>query len=167
MADTFEDQLRSELAGIQGQMEALEKKRELIQQLLNVGGEPPKAAPKQPQRRRAARRGGGAAAPRQRRPRGLITNKVREYLASQSEPRHATEILAYLESQDAAPQSAKPLPTLQSTLQRMKELGEVENAGRNRWSKAGASSPTPAAAAPSTPRPPQVVTSQRTFGSRG
>ena len=85
-----------------------------------------------PTRRRAARRA-GAAPKRTRRPRGLITGKVREFLSRQSEPVHATAILQYLEEQDAAPQSAKPMPTLQSTLQRMKEMGEIENAGRNRW----------------------------------
>lgn len=83
----------------------------------------------------SGRASGRTASPRRRarRPRGLITNKVREYLQRQTEPVHATRILQYLESEGAAPQSDKPMPTLQSTLQRMKESGEVRNTGRNRW----------------------------------
>ena len=108
---------------------------------------------------------------RTRRPRGLITGKVREFLGQQSAPVHATEILAFLEKNDAAPQSAKPMPTLQSTLQRMKEMGEIENNGRNRWSllasagavgSGGGSSAAPAARSDA----PPVVTSTTTFGSR-
>lgn len=49
------------------------------------------------------------------------------------EPAHGTEILAYREREDAVPLSAKPMATLQSTLQRLKEQGEIENTGRNRW----------------------------------
>ena len=108
----------------------------------------PEARAASPKRRRA------------RRPRGLITNKVREFLQRQSEPVHATRILQYLEAEGAAPQSDKPMPTLQSTLQRMKETGEVRNTGRNRWvltSKADAQAapaPEPAVSeAPSQPSP--------------
>ncbi len=90
---------------------------------------------------------------RTRRPRGLITNKVREYLQRQSEPVHATRILQYLESEGAAPQSEKPMPTLQSTLQRMKETGEVRNTGRNRWVLASKAEPAPTASAPATSEP--------------
>ena len=120
-----------------------------------------------PTRRRAARRA-GAAPKRTRRPRGLITGKVREFLSRQSEPVHATAILQYLEEQDAAPQSAKPMPTLQSTLQRMKEMGEIENAGRNRWnlrSSSGGGGEGGSAADVRSDAPP-VVTSTTTFGSR-
>jgi hypothetical protein len=100
----------------------------------------------------SARASGRTPSPRRRarRPRGLITNKVREYLQRQSEPVHATRILQYLESEGAAPQSDKPMPTLQSTLQRMKESGEVRNTGRNRWvlsSRADAGSSSAATAA--------------------
>ncbi len=187
MANQFADQLRAELTGIDAEVTRLENKRRLIRELLDAeGGSAPKAAaaPKQT-RRPAARRSASPPAKRQRRPRGLITNKVREFLHKQSEPVHATEILAFLEKNDAAPQSAKPMPTLQSTLQRMKELGEIENRGRNRWALKGNggdtngedSSPpalSPAAPTPvaSTPPPapraetPPVVTSTTTFGNR-
>ena len=165
MADTFADQLRSELTGIQSEIDRLENKRRLIQELLSSessGAADAAQAPKAT-RRRAARRGTGGPR-RTRRPRGLITGKVREFLGQQSDPVHATEILAFLEKNDAAPQSAKPMPTLQSTLQRMKEMGEIENKGRNRWSllSSGGSSAAPAARSDA----PPVVTSTTTFGTR-
>ncbi len=176
MADSFEEQLRSELAGIQGEVERLENKRRLIQELLtSESGSSVPAATEEPKatQRRAARRT-ATPAKRTRRPRGLITGKVREFLGEQTEPVHATEILAFLEKNDAAPQSAKPMPTLQSTLQRMKEMGEIENSGRNRWallstgSESAASAPVLAPAPVSAPRTdgPPVVTSTTTFGSR-
>ena len=182
MADSFTDQLQSELAGIQGQIDRLENKRRLIQELLSneSGGAPAAAASPKPTRRRAARRT-TEAPKRTRRPRGLITGKVREFLGQNSEPVHATEILAFLEKNDAAPQSAKPMPTLQSTLQRMKEMGEIENKGRNRWALASSGAAAPAAAPPAAPSPapapierpmpsrtdaPPVVTSTTTFGTR-
>ena len=177
MADSFEDRLSSELTGIQGEIERLENKRRLIQELLSGesgGASTAVAADAKPAKRRAARRS-AAPAKRTRRPRGLITGKVREFLGQQSDPVHATEILAFLEKNDAAPQSAKPMPTLQSTLQRMKEMGEIENKGRNRWAliaagSAPAPTPTPAPAPAPAPAPrtdgPPVVTSTTTFGSR-
>ncbi len=165
MADTFADQLRSELTGIQSEIDRLENKRRLIQELLSSESSGAAAAAQAPKatRRRAARRGTGGPR-RTRRPRGLITGKVREFLGQQSDPVHATEILAFLEKNDAAPQSAKPMPTLQSTLQRMKEMGEIENKGRNRWSllSSGGSSAAPAARSDA----PPVVTSTTTFGTR-
>jgi len=169
MAGDFEEQLRAELAGIQTEVERLENKRRLIHELLsNESGSAAAtaSAAAKPTRRRAARRA-GAPAKRTRRPRGLITGKVREFLGQQSEPVHATEILAFLEKNDAAPQSAKPMPTLQSTLQRMKEMGEIQNTGRNRWtliSSGGGgegSAPPPARG-----DGPPVVTSTTTFGAR-
>lgn len=184
MASEFENQLRAELAGIQAEITRLENKRRLIEELLASDGASAPAAEVSPRRtrRRAARRGAPATTTRKRRPRGLITGKVREFLAAQSEPAHATEILAYLEKSDAAPQSSKPLPTLQSTLQRMKEMGEIENRGRNRWalisSGNGSATDSPASppslaspASPASPAPaaradgPPVVTSTTTFGS--
>ena len=139
VASSFAAQLQAELDGIQGEIDRLEKKRDLIRELLqtetgrtaapSLSVDAPVGSAAPMGRRRAARRGetGG------RRPRGLITGKVREFLAEQTEPVHATAILDFLERNDAAPQSAKPLPTLQSTLQRMKEMGEVRNHGRNQW----------------------------------
>jgi hypothetical protein len=174
MADSLENQLRSELTGIQSEIERLERRRQLIQELLgDESGSAAPAAAAKATRRRAARRGGGSVK-RTRRPRGLITGKVREFLGQQREPVHATEILAFLERNDAAPQSAKPMPTLQSTLQRMKEMGEIQNTGRNRWalSTASASASASGSAAPSESAPavrsdgPPVVTSTTTFGSR-
>lgn len=169
MADTFAEQLRSELAGLQAEIERLENKRRLIEELLSneSSGAAAVAEAAKPARRRAARRT-TSGPKRTRRPRGLITGKVREFLGQQTEPVHATEILAFLEKNDAAPQSAKPMPTLQSTLQRMKEMGEIENNGRNRWSllssggSGGGSSAAPAAPSDG----PPVVTSTTTFGSR-
>lgn len=170
MADSFENQLRSELNGIQTEIERLERKRQLIQELLsNESGSAAPAAEAKPTRRRAARRGAGSVK-RTRRPRGLITGKVREFLGQQREPVHATEILAFLERNDAAPQSAKPMPTLQSTLQRMKEMGEIQNTGRNRWTlSSGSAPPVPASASPpDRPLPgtvdaPPVLTSTTTL----
>ena len=167
MAGNFEEQLRAELAGIQTEVDRLETKRRLIHELLSneSGAGSSGAAAARPTRRRAARRG-GAPAKRTRRPRGLITGKVREFLGQQSGPVHATEILAFLERNDAAPQSAKPMPTLQSTLQRMKEMGEIQNTGRNRWALiAGGAGESSAAPAERSDGPP-VVTSTTTFGAR-
>ena len=171
MANEFESQLQAELKGIDSEISRLENKRRLIQELLDneSGNAPSSGAGRAPAKRRATRRGAGAAqGKRQRRPRGLITGKVREFLGQQTQPVHATEILAYLEKQDAAPQSAKPMPTLQSTLQRMKEMGEIENRGRNRWSlvSSGNGSQPAAAAAPTRTDGPPVVRSTTTFGSR-
>ncbi len=182
MADSFDDRLKAELAGVQGELERLENKRRLIQELLTgESGSAAAPAAEEPKstRRRAARRT-VAPAKRTRRPRGLITGKVREFLGQQTEPVHATEILAFLEKNDAAPQSVKPMPTLQSTLQRMKEMGEIENRGRNRWAllsipkkpsapeQATTPAPTPAPAPTPLPRSdgPPVVTSTTTFGTR-
>ncbi len=168
MAGAFEEQLSSELNGIQAEIERLENKRRLIQELLSneSGSGATAAAEPKATRRRAARRAGGAPK-RTRRPRGLITGKVREFLGEQSEPVHATAILQFLEENDAAPQSAKPMPTLQSTLQRMKEMGEIENAGRNRWNLRSSSSGGGAVDSSATVRSdgPPVVTSTTTFGS--
>ncbi len=175
MANEFASQLQSELKGIDSEISRLENKRRLIQELLDneSGGGSSSGAGRAPAKRRASRRaGGGGPAKRQRRPRGLITGKVREFLGQQSQPVHATEILAFLEKNDAAPQSAKPMPTLQSTLQRMKEMGEIENRGRNRWSLVTSGNGLQPAAAPTpTPAPvradgPPVVRSTTTFGSR-
>jgi hypothetical protein len=169
MAGSFEDQLRSELSGIQADISRLENKRRLIEELLsNESGSAASSEPEQRTTRRRAARRSAAQPKRSRRPRGLITGKVREFLTQQSDPVHATEILAYLEKNDAAPQSAKPMPTLQSTLQRMKEMGEIQNAGRNRWalissgSGGGESAATPAVRSDG----PPVVTSTTTFGTR-
>lgn len=168
MADSFESQLRSELDGIQIEIDRLERKRQLIQDLLsNESGSAPPATEDKPTRRRAVRKS-STTVKRRRRPRGLITGKVREFLGQQSEPVHATEILAFLEKNDAAPQSTKPMPTLQSTLQRMKEMGEIENTGRNRWKLSGAAGgggESGAALAVRSDGPP-VVTSTTTFGRR-
>lgn len=168
MAGSFEEQLQAELAGIQTEIERLENKRRLIHELLSneSGSGAAGDAADKPARRRAARRT-SAPAKRTRRPRGLITGKVREFLSKQSEPVHATEILAFLEKNDAAPQSAKPMPTLQSTLQRMKEMGEIENTGRNRWALiSGGSGGESAAPAAARSDGPPVVTSTTTFGAR-
>lgn len=197
MADTFDQLLRSELDAVEAELVRLGKRRELVEELLNLDSTSPATptAGGRTRARRASRRSSDAttsatsAAPakRPRLPRGLISAKIREFLGSQPEPVHATAILAYLERHDAAPRSNKPMPTLQSNLQRMKETGELENTGRNHWrlrsSMAGpvtaasatrptsATAPTPAApTVPSVPTVPSavppVVTSTTRFGSR-
>ncbi|MCY3572276.1 MAG: hypothetical protein OXH19_13185 [Chloroflexi bacterium] len=173
MTDQFADQLQVELDGIQTELDRLDAKRRLIEQLLTLESGAGPAAPVAAAAAsgRAARRP-APAAKRPRRPRGLITGKIREFLAGRREPAHGTEILAYLERADAAPLSAKPMATLQSALQRLKEQGEVENMGRNRWrlrlAEAEASAPAaPPSAAPSSPAAgPPVVTSTTRFGAR-
>ena len=79
MADSFVDQLRAELDAIQAELDRLAAKRNLIDELLSVeSGAAAGSDPAQPASRRAARR--PAAGKRPRRPRGLITGKVREFL---------------------------------------------------------------------------------------
>ena len=164
MADPFADHLRSEMYSIQAELERLAAKRRLIEALLSLesGGAAPDATTTRTGRSTA--RKPAQATKRARRPRGLITGKVREFLGARHEPAHATEILAYLEREDAAPLSTKPIATLQSALQRLKEQGEVENTGRNRWRLRAAAAE---AANPTPPEPgPPVVTSTTTFGGR-
>ena len=140
MADSFADQLHSELASIQVELERLATKRRLIEELLGVESTADDASTPA---KLAGRRRGPQPAKRARRPRGLITGTIREFLSDQPEPVHGTEILAYLERQDAAPLSAKPMANLQSALQRLKEQGEIENTGRNRWRLRATASLTP------------------------
>ena len=188
MADLFTDHLRSELDGIQAELDRLAERRRLVEELLTLESatvSSPPAADK-PRARRTARRT-EPAAKRSRSPRGLISGKIREFLGRQREPVHATKILAYLEQHDAAPRSAKPMATLQSALQRLKETGELENTGRNHWrlrsadasqpseashaSDASAPEAAPAALPAPGPRPPisattpAVVTSTTRFSS--
>ena len=127
MAAQFADQLHRELAVIEAERERLEARRRLVEALLELESKVPAA----PTARQSARRPAGTPI-RRRLPRGLISRTVREFLARQAEPAHATAILAHLERQDAAPRGAKPIANLQSNLQRMQEAGEIENAGRNR-----------------------------------
>ena len=180
MADPFTDQLRSELVRVGAELERLSNRRQLVEELLGLESASP-AASAQPRAQRAARRP-AQPAKRSRLPRGLITGKIREFLGQQGEPAHATAILAYLEQHDAAPRSAKPMATLQSAMQRLKEMGEVENTGRNHWrlrsadasGASHASVPEAASATPPTPGSaplisapaPPVVTSTTRFGSR-
>ena len=172
MADLFADQLRSELDGIQAELDRLAARRRLVEELLSLeSGGPALSAAAKPPGRRTARRT-APAAKRSRQPRGLVSGNIREFLGRQRDPVHATRILAYLEQHDAAPRSAKPMANLQSALQRLKEMGEVENTGRNHWRLRSAE---PEAAAPSAPAsvaaPPvsapsrPVVTSTTRFGS--
>ncbi|MCY4620127.1 MAG: hypothetical protein OXD50_16475 [Chloroflexi bacterium] len=166
MADRFAVQLRTELDGIQAQLERLAAKRRLIEELLSLeSGSAASPATTKPQTKRPARRQ-AQAAKRTRLPRGLISAKIREFLGEQREPVHATKILAYLEQHYAAPRSTKPMATLQSSLQRLKETGELENTGRNHWRLASASeaAATQAPVAPS--GGPPVVASTTSFGSR-
>ena len=186
MADPFADRLRSELDGIETELERLAERRRLVDELLSLesGSAAPSnaTAPAKPRARRTARET-TAVAKSSRLPRGLISSKIREFLGQQREPVHATRILAYLEQHDAAPRSAKPMANVQSSLQRLKETGELENTGRNHWrlraseseasGAAAASAPESAPASPpapgstptiSAPTPP-VVTSTTRFGS--
>ena len=173
MADLFADQLRSELDAIQAELDRLASRRRLVEELLSIesaaDSSPP--APGKPRARRTARRT-DPAAKRPRLPRGLTTGKIREFLGQQHEPVHATANLAYLKQHDAAPRSAKPMATVQSSLQRLKETGELENTGRNHWrlrsaeAEAAAADPPASAAAPPVSAPvPPVVTATTRFGS--
>ena len=172
MADSLVDRLRSELDDIETELERLQHKRRLVEELLGLeSGSAASSETAQPRTRRA-RRQAAPAARRSRLPRGLISGKIREFLGQQRESVHATRILGYLEQHDAAPRSAKPMATLQSSLQRLKETGEIENTGRNHWRlrsselEAAAASP-PASGSPppiAAPAPP-VVTSTTRFGS--
>lgn len=178
MADSFAEQLRAQLDGIQAEIDRLDAKRRLIEQLLTLesASVAPAPAAAAPGRRSNSRR--APAAKRPRMPRGLASGKIRDFLGQQREPAHATAILTYLEQHEAAPRTAKPMASVQSTLQRLKEQGEIENAGRNRWrlraaETAPAASASPASQAagsdPAAPRPaagPPVVTSTTTFGTR-
>ena len=140
MADPFADRLRSELDVTETELARLASRHRLVEELLNmesmesmesatVSSSP---AGGKPRARRTARRS-EPAAKRSRLPRGLTSGKIREFLGRQREPAHATRILAYLEQHDAVPRSAKPMATVQSSLQRLKETGEIENTGRNHW----------------------------------
>ncbi len=174
MADPFADQLRFQLDGIESELERLAERRRLVEELLTLESgspAPSKAtAPAKPRARRTARET-TAVAKSSRLPRGLISSKIREFLSQQREPVHATKILAYLEQHDAAPRSAKPMATLQSALQRLKETDELENTGRNHWRlrsavASHASVPEAAPASPAVPgATPPVVTSTTRFGS--
>ena len=166
MADLFDDQLRAELDGIQAELDRLASKRRLIEELLSLeSGSASAPAATRPQGKRTVRRQ-AQAAKRSRLPRGLISAKIREFLGQQREPAHATKILAYLEQHNAAPRSATPMATLQSSLQRLKETGELENTGRNHWRLISASE-TAATPAPDPPSAgPPVVVSTTSFGSR-
>jgi hypothetical protein len=165
MADSFADQLRTELDGIQADLDRLDARRRLVEELLSLesGGLAPSKAGKR--RTRPAASAPAQPARRRRLPRGLLSGKIREFLGQQTEPVHATKILAFLEQHDAAPRSAKPMANLQSALQRLKETGELENTGRNHWRLRSAS----AAGAPTRPptpgATPPVVTSTTRFGS--
>ena len=200
MADTFDQLLRSELDAVEAELVRLGERQRLVEELLSLDSTSPAtptptpAAGGRTRARRGARRSptspastssasSGQSARRPRLRRGLIGAKIREFLQDQREPVHATAILAYLERHDAAPRAVKPLATLQSSLQRLKETGEVENTGRNHWrlrssSEEAASgsmpseairptAPTPAApAVPAAASPgPPVVTSTTRFGS--
>ncbi|MYE06724.1 MAG: hypothetical protein F4Y04_05810 [Chloroflexi bacterium] len=163
MAAQFTEHLHAELAAIQAELEQLSERRRLVEELLDL--ESNAAAPTPSATRRAVPRPAGAAK-RRRLPRGLISRTVREFLAQQAEPAHATAILAELERRDAAPQGAKPIANLQSNLQRMQEAGEIENMGRNRWKlREAAGSPVPAVP-PAPSRTPPVVSSTTILGTR-
>ncbi len=184
MADSFADRLRRELDATEAELARLASRRRLIEQLLSVESATASSLPAagKSRARRAARRT-EPAAKRPRLPRGLTTGKIREFLGQRREPVHATGILAYLKQHDAVPRSAKPMATVQSSLQRLKETGEIENTGRNHWrlrssettmgsesSKGSESSEASEAGAGTTSPPlvgsaPPVVTSTTTFGS--
>ena len=161
MADPFADRLRSELDVTEAELARLVSRRRLVEELLSMESaavsSPP--APGKPRARRTARRTDPDAR-RPRLPRGLTTGKIREFLGQQHEPAHATAILAYLKQHDAVPRSAKPMATVQSSLQRLKETGEIENTGRNHWRLRSTEAAPPASGATA-----PVVTSTTRFGS--
>ena len=181
MADSFADRLRSELDVTEAELARLASRSRLVEELLSMESaalsSPPTA--RKPRVRRTARQTEPAAR-RSRLPRGLTSGKIREFLGQQREPVHATGILAYLKQHDAVPRSAKPMATVQSSLQRLKETGEIENTGRNHWrlrssetspGSEGSTGSEASQAAPGATTPPlvgsapPVVTSTTTFGS--
>ena len=164
MSAQFPDQLQAELAVIQSELERLEARRRLVEELLELESNAA-ASPTSASAGMAAPRRPGTAK-RRRLPRGLISRTVREFLGRQAEPAHATAILAHLERRNAAPQGAKPIANLQSNLQRMQEAGEIENVGRNRWRLREAAGSAGSAAPPAPSRTPPVVSSTTILGSR-
>lgn len=162
MADQFAEQLRAELAAIEAERERLEARRRLVEDLLALESNAP-ATPTAHARRKTRR---PETSTRRRLPRGLISRTVREFLRQQAEPAHATAILAHLEREGAAPRGDRPIANLQSNLQRMKEAGEIENAGRNRWRLREADSSAAPAAPPAPGRTPPVVTSTTRLDAR-
>ena len=191
MADTFDQLLRSELDAVEAELVRLGERRRLVEELLSLDSASPMVSTSAGRMgaRRGARRSptsaastlsasSGQSARRPRLRRGLIGAKIREFLSDQREPVHATAILAYLERHDAAPRAVKPLATLQSSLQRLKETGELENTGRNHWRLRSSSDEATGATRPTAPtiQPPvvpavpsagpPVVTSTTRFGSR-
>ncbi|MXZ31757.1 MAG: hypothetical protein F4Z22_13175 [Acidimicrobiia bacterium] len=163
MSAQFAEQLHAELAVIQAELERLEARRRLVEELLELESNAAASPTPAPTRTAAPRRAGTAK--RRRLPRGLISRTVREFLAQQAEPAHATAILAELERRNAAPQGAKPIANLQSNLQRMQEAGEIENVGRNRWRLRQAAGSAVPAARPAPNRTPPVVSSTTILGS--
>ncbi|MDE2968456.1 MAG: hypothetical protein OXS30_13340 [Chloroflexota bacterium] len=97
MADSFADQLRDQLDGIQAELERLATRRRLIEELLGLESASGAAAPAAKTRDGRTARRTATAAKRPRLPRGLTTGKIREFLGAQRQPVHATAILAYLE----------------------------------------------------------------------
>ena len=164
MPAQFADQLQAELAVIEAELERLSARRRLVEELLELESNAAAPTATLPARRVAPRP--AAASKRRRLPRGLISRTVREFLAQQAEPAHATAILAELERRDAAPQGAKPIANLQSNLQRMQEAGEIENVGRNRWRLRQAASSAVTAAPPAPSLTPPVVSSTTLLSTR-
>ncbi|MXY87139.1 MAG: hypothetical protein F4209_08350 [Chloroflexi bacterium] len=163
MSAQFAEQLHAELAVIQAELERLEARRRLVEELLELESNAAASPTSAPARTAAPRRSGTA---KRRLPRVLISRTVREFLGRQAEPAHATAILAELERRNAAPQGAKPIANLQSNLQRMQEASEIENVGRNRWRLRQAAGRAVPAARPAPSRTPPVVRSTTFLGSR-
>lgn len=164
MADQFTQQLHTELTAIHAAIEQLEAKRRLVEELLDLETDTGATATATPTRR-AARRPADTSKPH-RLPRGLISRTVREFLAQQPEPAHATAILAHLKQRHAAPQGPKPIANLQSNLQRMQEAGEIVNVGRNRWTLRQATASAVLAAPPAPASTPPVLSSTTILGQR-
>lgn len=163
MSAQFAEQLQAELAVIQAELERIEARRRLVEELLELESNAAASPTSAPARTAAPRRSGTA---KRRLPRGLISRTVREFLGRQAEPAHATAILAELERRNAAPQGAKPIANLQSNLQRMQEAGEIDSVGRNRWRLHEAAGSAVAAARPAPSRTPPVVSSTTILGTR-
>ena len=163
MSAQFADHLHAELAVIQVELERLDARRHLVEELLKLESNATPLPTRVPLRKPATRRTGSS---RQRLPRGLISGTVREFLAQQAEPSHATEIMAHLEQRGAAPRGTKPIANLQSNLQRMQEAGEIENVGRNRWRLRETADSAVPAAPPKPSLTPSVVTSTTLLGTQ-
>ena len=133
--DTLKTDLTASRDKLKGEIDRLTGVLSQVESLIaSLSPEPEPEPVKKPAAKKAPRK---RRAPQMKRPasrkRGDITSAVQAFLDRQSGAVHAMEILKHLDDLGLAPASAKPMPSLQSTLQRLRQRGILENTGRNRW----------------------------------